>query len=378
MFFKHNFRQSNLAKWGLRLSIFAACLIIITILLHRFAAQSSAVALNLIKIGFFTAAIALSLSLIAAMITWNNHIAGFGRAVVASVLSLSLLAWPISQLPKFLWQPAVYDISTDLTAPPQFNAIAKQRQFGANKTHFQIHQGQMAQEKLFPDIRPLIAQKSTEESFDLIRETIAKKGWEIIAETPPIIGQEDGIIEAIERSYLVSLPDDIIIRITGGKTRSRIDIRSASRYGHHDLGRNIKRIRNLTHDIITHHKGIDLIEIDPDRALKQATDIFYRQLPTKNETTPSSAGSQKTISQSQDLLSTSALSSTNTLSKKIQSQQNNQPTLKQADKPLPTQSRHKKQSRPARPNAQDGRARKDTQQGEAVPSIWDIIAGQFQ
>ena len=43
------------------------------------------------------------------------------------------------------------------------------------------------------------------------------------------------------RTFILGFVDDISIRVSGNRTQSRIDIRSASRYGTHDLGRNAFR-----------------------------------------------------------------------------------------------------------------------------------------
>ena len=44
---------------------------------------------------------------------------------------------------------------------------------------------------------------------------------------------------------VVGFTDDIIVRVEGNATRSRIDVRSASRYGQADLGQNATRVRRF-------------------------------------------------------------------------------------------------------------------------------------
>ena len=61
-------RYSFLAIWGFRFAIFSAHVIVFTVLLHRYASQPTAVALNLLQIGFFVAAVGLVFSLIAALV----------------------------------------------------------------------------------------------------------------------------------------------------------------------------------------------------------------------------------------------------------------------------------------------------------------------
>ena len=68
---------------------------------------------------------------------------------------------------------------------------------------------------------------------------------------PPAAGRpaEPGIIEASEQTLFVGFTDDIVIRIDGSGSRSRIDARSASRYGSADFGQNALRLRRLMAEI---------------------------------------------------------------------------------------------------------------------------------
>src|SRR5262249_11973650 len=59
----------------------------------------------------------------------------------------------------------------------------------------------------------------------------------------------DGIIEAVARTPMLGFRDDVVVRIRSTIDGARIDVRSASRYGRHDLGTNAKRVRSLIEDI---------------------------------------------------------------------------------------------------------------------------------
>jgi uncharacterized protein (DUF1499 family) len=59
----------------------------------------------------------------------------------------------------------------------------------------------------------------------------------------------DGVIEAVARTPILGFRDDVVVRIRPTVDGTRIDIRSASRYGRHDLGTNAKRVRSLIDDI---------------------------------------------------------------------------------------------------------------------------------
>ena len=49
-------------------------------------------------------------------------------------------------------------------------------------------------------------------------------------------------IGALARSFVLDLPVDVAVRITADEDSTLVDMRSASRYGRHDLGDNARRI----------------------------------------------------------------------------------------------------------------------------------------
>ncbi|MDO8877189.1 MAG: DUF1499 domain-containing protein, partial [Pseudolabrys sp.] len=56
-------------------------------------------------------------------------------------------------------------------------------------------------------------------------------------------------IETTARTLLMGFRDDVVIRITAVGSGTRIDLRSASRYGAHDFGANAARLRALLEEI---------------------------------------------------------------------------------------------------------------------------------
>ena len=53
---------------------------------------------------------------------------------------------------------------------------------------------------------------------------------------------QSGIIEAVDTTRFFRFKDDVVVRIRATSTGSRIDLRSRSRVGRSDLGKNAKRI----------------------------------------------------------------------------------------------------------------------------------------
>lgn len=256
MTYRQKFRKSRLAEWGFRLSVICAHIVVFTVLLHRYASQSTAVSLNLLQIGFVGALVAFGISLFAAFQIWNRLLSGFGKAIAGIFISLLILAWPASLLPLYLVTPKLYDISTDIKSPPAFNALLQFRSFGSNATNFVIRR------PFAEDVRPLRILLPGQDAFDMVRQFILKRKWEVIAIKPPSEASPDAIIEAVDRSLVLAVPDDIVIRIQTNGEQSILDIRSAARYGDFDLGRNQARIQSFLDDFINLNDKVRRIKKD--------------------------------------------------------------------------------------------------------------------
>jgi len=70
-----------------------------------------------------------------------------------------------------------------------------------------------------------------------------------VVERSPQAGRRDGQIEAVARTPIMGFRDDVAVRIRTTRDGALIDVRSASRYGKHDLGANASRVRSLLEDV---------------------------------------------------------------------------------------------------------------------------------
>ncbi len=225
------------------MALFSAQLIVIAILLHRFTSLTTPVATNLIVVSLMGAAIAILLSILAFAQIWNKGIKGTGIALSALIVSLIIFAVPSYHLPNLIRLPAINDITTDLLSPPQFRTIAALREPEANSLDYPGSSFIAAQASAYPDISTLMLERSHQDSYELIHGVMRDLGWEIVSEQQPDRRNKTGYIEAVDQSSLLGFRDDIVVRVRGDANFTRIDMRSASRYGRHDLGTNANRIR---------------------------------------------------------------------------------------------------------------------------------------
>lgn len=237
-------RESKQARWSRRVAVFAAQVVIISLLLHRLDLLGTRVATNLLGFGALGGLFAFVLAGIALVRIWRQGLLGGGHAIAGAFIGLALLAGPLWHLPDLLTRPKINDITTDTRSPPQFEYISVRRGEDANPTVYPGDKFSVQQLQAYPDIRPMILERSAEETFDLAREAVTRLDWEIVNERKPE-GDKPGQIEAVARTLLMGYPDDIVIRVAAGKGEAKIDVRSASRYGEHDFGANARRIRRL-------------------------------------------------------------------------------------------------------------------------------------
>lgn len=254
MNYRQSFRKSRLAEWGFKLAVISAHIVVFTVLLHRYASQSTAVSLNLLQIGFVGALVAFFVSIVAAFQIWNKLLSGFAKSIFGAVIALLVLVWPIMMLPVYIATPKIYDVSTDIKTPPEFDALKKFRAFGSNPTNFKY------KVPFDADVRPLRILVPGQDAFDFVRQLVIKRKWELIAARPP--GEDGNVsyIEAVDRSLVLAMADDIVIRIRSKGAQSVLDIRSAARYGSYDLGRNQDRIIEFLDDFISQSEKVSRID----------------------------------------------------------------------------------------------------------------------
>jgi uncharacterized protein (DUF1499 family) len=246
---------SQKAAWSYRIAVLSLVVFAGVFVWHRFFGLSTPLALKAIGGAAAGAVVSLTLAAAALVSIWNHGHIGAGRASAAVFLSALVLAAPLWSLPALLRLPRIYEITTDTASPPAFDRVAKIRQGAANPVHYESTFGAL-QTAAYPDIKPLLAQKPPADLYATVRETVKALNWKIIDEQSPE-GARSGHIEAVDRTLIFGFTDDISIRITGSSKAAKIDIRSSSRFGQHDLGRNAQRIRRFLGEVKTRLKELE-------------------------------------------------------------------------------------------------------------------------
>lgn len=241
---------SRLAIWSRRLALFSLAATFIAVIIVRSGALEIVPALSTLAGALFLAVVAILLAFSAAIAIWVEGVGGVREAATGFLIGLALIAYPAYVGVKAYRLPAIYDVTTDPIDPPRFEAIARLRPRDANPvTYAGLHIAEQ-QRAAYSDIEPDLTTATPQEAYDAVLKVVTKRKWHVVDARPPqAVAPRDGLIEAIARTPILGFRDDVVVRIRTTPEGSRIDVRSASRYGRHDLGTNASRVRALIDDV---------------------------------------------------------------------------------------------------------------------------------
>jgi uncharacterized protein (DUF1499 family) len=243
---------SFFARWTSRVAVFSAVLLATAVFLHRLFGLPTPIAENLTRVAFLGAALSLLMSVAAIAGIWRTGRPGTPRVVLAILVSVALIAWPLIFFPQYQSLPSINDVTTDLTNPPPFVEIARLRAPGANPVAYPGPAFARKQLAAYPDIKPIEIDRAADEVYELSVEAAKRLKMEVVRQEPPdLAAGRPGLIEIADRTLILGLYEDVAIRVAGSGQHARVDVRSASRYGGHDLGRNAARVRQILKEIVT-------------------------------------------------------------------------------------------------------------------------------
>lgn len=206
--------------------------------LYKFGILELATAFAALRFGVYAGIAALVLILIQ-IIFMRKNISWVGVAVCA-VLALVAVGLPMSMMSKAKSVPPIHDISTDLTNPPKFVAIVALRADAPNPVEYAGEETAKQQREAYPELTTQKYSQSTDQLFDATESAVNSLGWELVNADKSL-----GIIEATETTAWFGFKDDVVVRIRTTGEESFLDVRSKSRVGKSDLGKNAERIHTL-------------------------------------------------------------------------------------------------------------------------------------
>lgn len=232
-------RPSRAARTGRFIASLSAPVLVVTALGHRLGAIPTEAAPPLIAIGFALAVAGVSAAIGGAVLVWQGLRQGAGNVAAAILYALPALGLLIASLLALVVYPPLRDISTDPAEPPQFwtaeHAVPPE----------EARANALVQTQAYPDLTARYYPAGLRLVYDRLKEVLAARGTALTFDTSPEETVGGALLEGTERSLLFAFADDVTFRIATTPDGTRVDVRSVSRIGAHDLGTNARRIRAI-------------------------------------------------------------------------------------------------------------------------------------
>lgn len=241
--------MSQTALWARRLALFALVASILSIIIVRSGLLEIRPALATFIGALAFAAVSILLAFAAFVVIWREGTEGLGSALLALFIGLALLAYPAYLGLQAYRLPPITDVVTDPDDPPRFETIARLRPRDANPIAYPGGAVAEKQRAAYPDVEPLVVTSTPQQAYETALAVITKRKWFIVDARPPQPGRREGRIEAVSRTPIMGFREDVIVRVRPDGQGARLDVRSSSRYGPHDLGGNAVRITRLLEEI---------------------------------------------------------------------------------------------------------------------------------
>lgn len=224
------------------ISLIAVLLVALAGPLYKFGVIDLATAFTGFKFGVFAGIAALIL--LAIQLLFKRNTASIGSALISAVLAITAIAIPLSMMNTAKNVPPIHDISTDLVNPPAFVAIAPLRADAPNPAAYDGIETAEQQRIGYPDLQTLRYDQTQPELIAATKQAIENLGWELVN-----IDADKGIVEATDTTAWFGFKDDVVVRVTDNENERLVDIRSKSRIGGSDLGKNAARVHKLIDEL---------------------------------------------------------------------------------------------------------------------------------
>lgn len=238
-------RVSTAARWSRRLALFSAVLLLTSGCGHRYGAVDTISLFWLLGIVVTLALVAVLLSGLGFLELWEYGDKGGRNATRGLLVALLVLAPFTYGAIQALTLPDLTDISTDLVDPPTFFHANKARDPRMNRLQPFAREQADVQIAYYPEITGRRYPLAMDSTLDIVRTVLGQLGWSPLGAAR--MGAFGGVmtLEVAAPSPWVGIVSDAAIRLIDEGDAIYVDVRSASRYGLHDLGGNAARINRF-------------------------------------------------------------------------------------------------------------------------------------
>jgi uncharacterized protein (DUF1499 family) len=226
----------------------AAALIVVTVVLmamaplgYRLRLWSAITALTkVVALGLAAGALAAVLAVVS-LATGGWQVGPGTTVMLIAIVVIGAAAVLLPLRVKTLAQKTPFnDVTTDTVQAPPLEALLALRRAevpGATGVYDGAKLSAL-QQATYPDLAALTLTMAPADAFKRALAAAKAMGWVIVAEDAA-----RGRIEAYDKTLWFGFVDDVVIRLAPEGSGTRLDMRSASRVGISDLGKNAARIR---------------------------------------------------------------------------------------------------------------------------------------
>ena len=195
--------------------------------------------LLIVPAGVLLAAIGLLVGLISIFVSKKRGFDGDPPSLLISIAICAVIMVTMGlQFQKGASVPPIHNISTDVADPPQFTeAIVALRGETSNPLAYNADELAVQQQGAYPEVRTLQVSTGVAETVQNAAAALEAMGLEIVS-----VDQGAGIVEATDTTFWFGFKDDVVVRVRSAGDGSLVDVRSVSRVGLSDLGKNADRI----------------------------------------------------------------------------------------------------------------------------------------
>jgi len=276
-------RRSRAADWAKLAGGLALPVLVIGALGARIGIVTTEAILPTLVAGFTLGILALGLGIYALTDIWNSGAGGARAAIFGMVYAAPVIAILGLISAAAIVYPRLTDISTDTDDPPLFAEAGAGGRYDSAAAALQ--------KAAYPAVTTRIYDSPPGEVYAAARGLFDKRGWAIrhsvepapaapplpdgtpvaaaqgvAAQSPETAGgtalppdergsdalpppRDIASLEATAETPIFRFRDDVAVRIESSPEGTRVDMRSASRLGEHDLGQNARRIRAFMADL---------------------------------------------------------------------------------------------------------------------------------
>lgn len=235
-------RSSASAIWARRVAVFSAVLLVVSGSGHRYGLVPTVAFFWLLGIVGTLAIIALLLASIGFFRLWEHGDRGGRASTRATLIAIAVLVPFAIGAFRAVTLPRLTDVSTDLGDPPGFFFAQFARAPDMNRVGSITSDQADLQAAAYPALTGRRYTLTVDRTKEIVTTVVRNLGWHIEGTPQEPLDAGRTTIEAAAPSPIFGFVSDVAIRIIDEGETSYVDVRSASRYGSHDLGDNAAKI----------------------------------------------------------------------------------------------------------------------------------------